>query len=448
MEFESSSRAQLSHGSDMERRKQGAGLPHNWPVGGGAGMSISNQQSDQFAIDSDGGPYSQNYGRMANTTNGFQQNENGNVQYIWPEGFEANGNLGLGLNISEQKSNESASTSLGPYSTMTATSYGDLTTQDTFGGLTAMSDLSVGFGTNGIDNGNFEDPQLWQQPQNYTNTANNANGLYDGRVGSPESDLLTQLNPSYLPMTSSAEFVLPIHDTQNHSTLLDSSEFPSDNVYSQPWQGSDIPNMGFGSLPTTPLMNGNLFPTPDFSNAHQSSSCTPNLPTIPSFHDDDVAEITDGLFTSEEVGLYKDAPLFGLSTVPDGYPLSHGSHSRDVSVSGNWDSPRTPFNWDGHASPCPAHFQGHGHNVSISGSQIEEILGNGLLEVMPATKQGAALGPIAPPLDEFTGNFDVNPKRQTSKRKRKAFSTEEKQKVNQVRESGACVSCHARKVPV
>jgi hypothetical protein len=53
-----------------------------------------------------------------------------------------------------------------------------------------------------------------------------------------------------------------------------------------------------------------------------------------------------------------------------------------------------------------------------------------------------------PTLNDLMGNFDTNIQPQSKKRKRKAFNAEDKKKVNQVRENGACISCHARKIPV
>jgi hypothetical protein len=53
-----------------------------------------------------------------------------------------------------------------------------------------------------------------------------------------------------------------------------------------------------------------------------------------------------------------------------------------------------------------------------------------------------------PRMDELVGNFDSNPTAALRKRKRSKFTTEDAEKVREVRKNGACVACRQRKVPV
>jgi hypothetical protein len=71
------------------------------------------------------------------------------------------------------------------------------------------------------------------------------------------------------------------------------------------------------------------------------------------------------------------------------------------------------------------------------------------------TVQGlrSTLNPRPPPREptrqgDLMGNFETNPEPQSRKRKRKAFDPERKKKVKEVRDSGACVTCRAKKIPV
>lgn len=58
------------------------------------------------------------------------------------------------------------------------------------------------------------------------------------------------------------------------------------------------------------------------------------------------------------------------------------------------------------------------------------------------------LGCVPPPQSDMMNNFNSGTELLSKKRKRKAFNNEDKRKVNLVRENGACVACHARKVSV
>lgn len=119
-------------------------------------------------------------------------------------------------------------------------------------------------------------------------------------------------------------------------------------------------------------------------------------------------------------------------------PSDDGLHAHSPASIGYWESPRTPAQFDHSMSSSPNPQQYLTPERSMH-EATPHIAINGF---------STDLSLPQPTLNDLMGNFDTNTQPQSKKRKRKAFNAEDKKKVNQVRENGACISCHARKIPV
>lgn len=114
--------------------------------------------------------------------------------------------------------------------------------------------------------------------------------------------------------------------------------------------------------------------------------------------------------------------------------------SREGSVA-HWQSPRTPvWNHNGSISPSP-----NPQVYMTPEPQFHDMNTHIMIPPFPSP-----MGFAQPPdFRGMTGNFNANTQPElTNKRKRKAYDAEGKIKVNKVREHGACIGCHARKVSV
>lgn len=431
MEFES---AHAYHPHVVKREQMDA--PLNWHRG------IPNMdQTNSFAMNGPGNAYAQSCGREANLNESYA-NESGNIAYGWTNGLGFSGNgTGQPMVLAEHNDGYQLENKGMVRATITALDYGDGSIQDDVGGDQRHTpDRNVGFAAADVIDeflaAEFlNDNRSWEQPQPYPNLPNNninahattsmadlSLAAFAPNLGLPNAEAGYSLPPQPLPM----------------GLAISQVNFPPDNTYSQGGQDDETPQNVYTSITAQPYMenfNSNQAIEEWINPSYVGGSNVANLSNN-GLDENSLVDSVDGLFTSEELGLSTrprstTTQSYGLLVPGDEFPRAMSS--REASVSGAWESPGTQYGWESSSispSPNPQRFV-------IPDSQLNGVLQNSMPTFGPQRT-----------LNELMVNFDINTDPSSKKRKRKQFSSEGKKKVNLVRENGACVSCHARKISV
>lgn len=412
MEFES---AHVYHPHVVKREVE---PPSNWHRG------VPNlDQINSLVTAGPGNAFAQSCGREVNLTDAYTH-ESDNNPFAWANGLgQNNGYQPEGKRMIE--------------ATITSMEFEDgMSIKDVGRDRMASQSDTVATGSGTLDvideflNAEFDG--LWEQPQPYSNQLNNN---IDVHVTTAPLDSLLSFAPESGQSNLDLGYPLP-PQTNTHGLAISQVDFPQDNSYLHGGQEDETSQIGYVAIDNQQYAD-NFMPNqaieqwidPYVEQQHANHSI------IAQPIDTSLVDSVGDLFTSEQFGFPRNSRpshSYGLAVPLDGYNAGAIS-SREASVSGIWESPRTQSGWESSSiSPSP--------NPQIF--MMPDDLCNFPLP-------GTMIGGFSPPaLNDMIGNFNMNPESESKKRKRNKFSPEGKKKTNKVREVGACVSCHARKIPV